>query len=592
MSDLSDFSASDFSRESDTSDNEKGSGKKGEKKSLNQKLFGKLKRSTKTDVKVEAVDSDSAPEVKDAKKDGGKPQESKKPAGGDAISKTSKDTKTEQSNAKPAAKESAATRKGRESSSPESATGILSPPDFFFSSIVHDGKVFQARTEHLVVEFNNIIYIWGGSQAGTIYDDLISFDPSSNTFSTIAVSGKRPSARTGASLVARADRGGHGLLTLWGGHDGEKLTNQTWNFDTTTRTWTNVATKSTPSARKGHSMCGSGDALYLFGGMDSVGVTADGYVLKGEKWTKLKGDELPPARCFHTGTIANTSKVNAMFVFGGDLSGSGRPANDLWRYDIKREEWSLISDASGEAPAPRFKHASAFYEERIWISGGQTAGWFSIYAVSDFFAYDVAANYWFKCDVAVKQLGYHANFGSLALVPQTKALYIFGGSDSRGQPTSDVYRLAPVCTTFAVLDLRRELTETSSEIKQMQEEVDKSAVAAGRTIELAAALEKDTIAALSKVADLSLDVDSFQKGIADMIATSSACKENVERVRQRLDSMELKFVTFAQFERKFELIEASITEIFKKLEDKADTSAVRKIASQIHGSDSDDDNSD
>lgn len=28
------------------------------------------------------------------------------------------------------------------------------------------------------------------------------------------------------------------------------------------------------------------------------------------------------------------------------------------------------------------RHASAFYDERIWISGGQTAGWFSTYAVS------------------------------------------------------------------------------------------------------------------------------------------------------------------------------------------------------------------
>lgn len=31
---------------------------------------------------------------------------------------------------------------------------------------------------------------------------------------------------------------------------------------------------------------------------------------------------------------------------------------------------------------PTFRHASAFYDERIWISGGQTAGWFSTYAVS------------------------------------------------------------------------------------------------------------------------------------------------------------------------------------------------------------------
>ncbi|CBZ53093.1 hypothetical protein NCLIV_028820 [Neospora caninum Liverpool] len=453
----------------------------------------------------------------------------------------------------------------------DSAAGILSPPDFFFSSIVHDGKVFQARTEHLVVQLENTIYIWGGREAETVYDDLISFDPPSNTFSTIAVDGSKPSDRRGASLVARVRDDGHGILTLWGGEEKDELTNKAWNFDTATNSWSAMTARSTPSPRKGHSMCADNDALYLFGGVDAKGVKDDGYVLKKDIWTRLKGDKVPPARCFHTGTLVKTEKVNAMIVFGGDLSGGGRPTNDLWRYDLRDEEWRHIDNASGETPVPRFKHASAFYEGRVWICGGQTAGWFTIYAVSDFFAYDVSGNYWFKCDVAAKQLGYHSSFGPLALFPQTKALYIFGGSSSY------------------VLDVRRDVTETALEVKQVREEVEKSADTAKKVMEFVGKLEKNMSATSGKVSDLSRSVGDFQKEISTMVANSSSCMESVEQVRKKLDSIEVKFVAFAQLERRCELIESSITELLRKLDEKADRSSLRKIADHVQISDSEED---
>lgn len=100
----------------------------------------------------------------------------------------------------------------------------------------------------------------------------------------MAVQGTGPSARVGASLVPAVASDGRKGLTLWGGENqNHELTNQTWTFDTKSRKWTKASTKSPPSARKGHSMCVSGDMLYLWGGMDADGVKDDGFVLKGGK---------------------------------------------------------------------------------------------------------------------------------------------------------------------------------------------------------------------------------------------------------------------------------------------------------------------
>lgn len=74
-----------------------------------------------------------------------------------------------------------------------------------------------------------------------------------------------------------------------------------------------------------------------------------------DSWSKLKGEGQPSPRCFHTGTMASTTEGDCMFIFGGDLSGGGRPTNELWRYAVKGSEWRLVADASGEAPVARFK---------------------------------------------------------------------------------------------------------------------------------------------------------------------------------------------------------------------------------------------
>lgn len=51
---------------------------------------------------------------------------------------------------------------------------------------------------------------------------------------------------------------------------------------------------------------------------------------------------------------------------------------------------------------------------------------------SDFYVFDFSAKCWFKCDVDPKELGCHADIGSLTVLPANRAMYIFGGADENG----------------------------------------------------------------------------------------------------------------------------------------------------------------
>lgn len=581
MSDLSDFSDTDF-----------------DKPDPSPGLRSQLSKSVKN---LKSLSSGGTRKNGDDKSGAGKSAGSKTTSMLKKLSKKPQDDKTQttrQSSVEDEPNETASAAKGQKRRSTEleklsssalkdTATGVLSPPDFVFSSIVHDGQVFRPRTDHLVVELNNTIYIWGGQEGNTVLDEMIKFMPGSNSFTRVDPTGATPPAVIGATLVARRlTAGASPVLTLFGGIDSSRQhSNETWNFYPEKLKWENERTSATPSSRRGHSMCvgAQGKSLYLWGGLNDDGVQNDGYVLKGKKWDSLaQSGVVPPGRCFHSATMAAVEDgSDAMFVFGGDLSGKSRPTNELWIYRVQRKSWELVENATGQPPVPRFKHAAAFYDGRIWISGGRTAGWFSTYAVSDFFVYDVAANCWFQCDLAAKELGYHANFGAMALVPRNKALYIFGGSDYYGDATSGVYRLAPVCTTVSVRDLKQDLEETTTELGQLRSKVQTSISEAERVNKLAGSIEQNVTESLARINEATKTVDKLDKELSEAIEKSLKGQEVIKQYEQRMEQIEAKLKAMSQLGTKFEIMETSVQDMLLKLEEKADQSSVKAVASKV-----------
>lgn len=126
------------------------------------------------------------------------------------------------------------------------------------------------------------------------------------------------------------------------------------------------------------------DRLYAFGGKSFSTVFGDFlvYDFATSKWTSLRSKLMPAARWGH----AMVHHADSIVLFGGELA-NGSLSNELWIYNVQKQEWSLEeADPSGvEAPMVAL-HSLTMTEPKTFIvfGGRMEGGQFSnkIYKVS------------------------------------------------------------------------------------------------------------------------------------------------------------------------------------------------------------------
>lgn len=142
----------------------------------------------------------------------------------------------------------------------------------------------------------------------------------------------------------RADR-----VILFGGNSGGALLNDTWAYDITNDTWTNVTPQKGPSPRAWPQMAydnWSGRVI-LFSGEDDV-YRIEGaedtwaYDYGSNTWTNLTPPLLPPSRFW--GSLAYDAATDRMVLFGGlhnRITVGWLPLlNDTWTYDYGINAWT------------------------------------------------------------------------------------------------------------------------------------------------------------------------------------------------------------------------------------------------------------
>src|SRR5437667_301225 len=268
---------------------------------------------------------------------------------------------------------------------------------------------------------DRVILFGGCDQSGGFWpNDTWAYDFSTNTWTNMAPVVSPP----GRSSPAMAYDSTSGRVILFSGWN-FGTPNDTWAYDFNVNNWTRMDSPATPSPRIFHAMTydAQSDRVILFGGEDTTAVLGDtwAYDFNSNGWTNADPPTRPVRRVYHA--MAYDSESDRVILFGG--SGNGDVFNDTWAYDFNLNTWTDMDPAV--RPPPRYEHAMAYdlqSDRVILFSGyGLNGNYFD-----DTWAYDFNANKWTDMDPLGKPHGRYNH--AMAYDSASDRVILFGGYDS------------------------------------------------------------------------------------------------------------------------------------------------------------------
>ncbi|MFW9813802.1 MAG: kelch repeat-containing protein [Candidatus Thorarchaeota archaeon] len=218
----------------------------------------------------------------------------------------------------------------------------------------------------------NVVVLFGGFDGdGHETDDTWKFDLVTREWSDLAPT-TRPLARYGHVMVYDESIG---LIVMTSGNTATQGHQQdTWTFNVTSNTWTELDPTGDPDRLKWPSM--SYDSVnqkcILFGGqIGDIAVdrtwTYDG---QANSWTRRYPVDAPPAR-INTG-LAFDPENNVTILFGGmHLGGVSYVFQDTWTYSYETNVWTNVTYSSSTttttAPTPSIPSGSGFETMLLYL---------------------------------------------------------------------------------------------------------------------------------------------------------------------------------------------------------------------------------
>lgn len=255
-------------------------------------------------------------------------------------------------------------------------------------------NVPPARHENPGAASKTHFYVFGGNSntsASTFYNDLWSFDGKAWKLETANGATGSPAKRDRAAICWDDARG---KLMVFGGHNASGLFNDLWEWDPTTKAWTDVTpTSLSPSARQFSAMAWepSSKSMILFGGLSAAGHEADTWrLLAGRIWRKEAPTNSPPARRQHH-MVTRFGLDDILLCGGQNPTPTKVQFKDVWSF--KGGQWTQIKLTTTAVPTTVVAN-NAFYDEfrqRLNLSGGNNFGGGPTNIVQEF---DSVTNEW------------------------------------------------------------------------------------------------------------------------------------------------------------------------------------------------------
>ena len=132
-------------------------------------------------------------------------------------------------------------------------------------------------------------------------------------------------------------------------------------------------------------------------------------------WKQITSPQPRPSpRCSHSSVFYN----NAIYIFGGELANADNYHHfkDIWKFDLKTNLWTEIKPRNKGGPSPRSGHRALVWRNYMLIFGGffeavrETPRWFN-----DLHIFDFSTNTWIECA-----------YSKLASIPPERSAFNFG----------------------------------------------------------------------------------------------------------------------------------------------------------------------
>mmetsp|Transcript_110192 Transcript_110192/g.235255 ORF Transcript_110192/g.235255 Transcript_110192/m.235255 type:complete len:782 (+) Transcript_110192:69-2414(+) len=226
------------------------------------------------------------------------------------------------------------------------------------------GHAPSARSGSKAVVCRDSIYFFGGytKKDGDYFNDLFEFNIP-RAYWTRIDSASKPSVRTDHSCVVY-----EASLYIFGGFDGRSRFQDLHQYMIEDREWIEITgAENGPMGRFGHSAVIYRSSMFVYGGWNGHDTLDDLYEfsMTTNQWFSVPGrGEVPPSRYRHSTAVHGC----CMFIFGGVDKRQARFA-DLFELSFDTRSWSRVKTL-GDPPSARTFHRAVMYGGCMYILGG------------------------------------------------------------------------------------------------------------------------------------------------------------------------------------------------------------------------------
>ncbi|MDC1067693.1 IPTL-CTERM sorting domain-containing protein [Candidatus Kapabacteria bacterium] len=183
----------------------------------------------------------------------------------------------------------------------------------------------------------NEVLLFGGYDTGFLNDTWI-FDNSSGSWTEL-VPPNPPGPRTDSKMARISDN----KVLLFGGYDeNDDFIGETWIFDNSSRSWTELIPPNPPSPRAFHAISYLSDnKVLLFAGEDAGDILNETWIFDNSSgsWSELATPVSPTAT---TDPMIAQFSDNKVLLFGGIDTGGDRN-NETWIFDNGSGSWTQLN---------------------------------------------------------------------------------------------------------------------------------------------------------------------------------------------------------------------------------------------------------